>query len=269
MASVNPMLSLFKEQLVAECAELVDRRGLKNQGQGLIWWYFTRLHNLSEVDVEEIVCDGGGDLGIDAIWIDDDELVHFYQFKDPERVDKVIAAGDVDRFLAGLRVIFSRKHRTIANDELRDRIEEVIQRVPSGYRLHLVSSAGGLPIEAEVKLNALVGEMSISSAPNFFQWAEEPLSFLQDKFYQKKLPAVGDPISFKLDINPYVVRAAAADSYFSMRRARSWPTCTASTGSCFCSGTSGSIKEAQRRTVPSRRRARARTRRTFFTLTTE
>jgi len=213
MAKANPLLSLFKEQLVAECDALVTRRGLKNEGQGLIWWYFTRLHNLSEVDVEEIVCDGGMDLGIDAIWIDDDELVHFYRFKDPRSIDKGIKAAEVDRFLAGLRVIFSRDYSTIANEDLRKRIEEIVQRVPSGYRLHLVSSAGGLPAEAKVKLNALVDEMSIASAPDFFQWLEEPLSFLQDKFYQQKMPAVSVPVSFELDINPYVVRAAAADSY--------------------------------------------------------
>ena len=186
MAKTNPMLSLFKEQLVAECGELdALRRGLKNQGQGLIWWYFTRLHNLPEVEVEEIVCDGGMDLGIDAIWIDDDEMVHVYQFKNPESMNKVMGAGEVDQFLSGLRLILNRDYKKIANDELRDRVEEVFQRVPSGYRLHLVSSAGGLPKESVVKLGALVDEMSIASAPEFFRWSEEPLDYLQDKFYQK------------------------------------------------------------------------------------
>ena len=137
MAKTNPMLSLFKEQLVAECCELVSRRGLKNQGQGLIWWYFIRLHNLPEVDVEEIVCDGGMDLGIDAIWIDDDEVVHFYQFKNPESMDKGWGAGEVDQFLAGLRVILSHDYKKIGNVELRDRVGNISagpERIPAPPR---------------------------------------------------------------------------------------------------------------------------------------
>lgn len=214
MAKMSPMLSLFKEQLVAECSDLVSRQGLKNQGQGLIWWYFIRLHNLCEVDIEGIACDGGMDLGIDAIWIDDEDVVHFYQFKNPVSIDKGWGAGEVDQFLAGLRVILSHDYKKIANVELKGRVEEIFQRVPSGYRLHLVSSAGGLPQESAVKLDAFVEEMSISSAPDFFRWSEESLNFLQDKFYQQKTPAVQEPIVFNLESQPYVVRAAMADSYF-------------------------------------------------------
>lgn len=109
MATTNPLLALFKEQLEAECATLALKHNLKERGQFLIYWYFVRLKGFTDTDVEEILCDGGGDLGIDSIWIDEGDLVHFYQFKNPEDPAKGIAAGDVDKTISGLRLILNRR----------------------------------------------------------------------------------------------------------------------------------------------------------------
>src|SRR5712692_9856577 len=104
MAPSSPLLALFKEQLEAECSALAKKNGLEKRGDLLIYWYFTRLKGFSDTEVEEIFCDGGGDLGIDAIWIDDEDLVHFYSFKNPEDPVKGFPAGEVDRTISGLRV---------------------------------------------------------------------------------------------------------------------------------------------------------------------
>jgi hypothetical protein len=81
MTTPNPLLALFKEQLEAECASLAKKHGLVKRGDFLVYWYFIRLHEFTDTEIEEIACDGGGNLGIDAIWIDDEALVHFYSFK--------------------------------------------------------------------------------------------------------------------------------------------------------------------------------------------
>jgi hypothetical protein len=81
----TPLLSLFKEQLENESRALAKEQGLSKRGDHLIWWYFSRLRGLDPAAIGEIVCDGGNDLGIDAIWIDDEDLVHFYTFKHPEK----------------------------------------------------------------------------------------------------------------------------------------------------------------------------------------
>jgi hypothetical protein len=137
MAEVSPLLSLFKEQLEAECAKLAEQYSLKERGHPLIYWYFKRLHEFTDAEIEEVFCDGGGDLGIDALWIDDDDLVHFYQFKNPENVAKGIPTGDVDKMISGLGLILNRKHEQIASPELKARLEDVYQQVPKGYRIHL------------------------------------------------------------------------------------------------------------------------------------
>src|SRR6266850_8199853 len=95
----NSLLMLFKEQIENECANMGQQNGLTQRGHFLIWWYFKRFHEFTEAGIEEIFCDGGGDLGIDAIWIDDEEIVHFYQFKNPEDPSKTIPGGEVDKVI--------------------------------------------------------------------------------------------------------------------------------------------------------------------------
>ena len=208
----TPVLNLFKEQLENEFAGLATSYALTKRGDNLIWWYFTRLRGLDASVVPEIMCDGGNDLGIDAIWIDDDNLVHFYTFKHPEKPDAVFSAGEIDRTLSWLRLILSREHDKIANPELKGRIEEIYQTVPSGYRLHVVTSGSGLPKEAIVKLDAFVSELG-GPSEDFCRWELEDLPWLQDAFYRRHQPTVEEPIIFDVDFPPYQVRAANHDLY--------------------------------------------------------
>jgi hypothetical protein len=208
----TPLLALFKEQLEAECASLAAKYGLTQRGHFLNYWYFMRLHNFSDTEVTEVFCDGGGDLGIDSIWIDDDELVHFYQFKNPNDLSKGVPAGEIDKMISGLRLILSRQHDQIANPELKSRIEEIYQQLPSGYRIHIISSGLGVPHESRLKLNALVDDLKNPST-SIIEWDEQPLSNLQEQFYQQNLPAVKDPIRLKLTTTPYMLRSGAADCY--------------------------------------------------------
>lgn len=207
MATPSPLLALFKEQLEAECASLAKRHGLEKRGDFLIYWYFIRLHEFTDTEVEEITCDGAGDLGIDAIWIDDEALVHFYNFKNPLDPSKAFPAGEVDKTISGLRVILGKKQDQIANPELKARLEEVYQQLPKGYRIHFVTSGQGIPHEARVKLDALVDELRGPSS-SIVSWDDQPLSQLQEIFYQQSLPAVKEPIKFSLPTTPYILNPA-------------------------------------------------------------
>lgn len=208
----SPLLTLFKEQLRHEIDRLVSTHSLDNDGQGLIWWYFMKLHGMTKSEVEEVFCDGRGDLGIDAIYIDTSPRVHFYQFKNPQSMNAGFPTEDVDKVLEGLRLIIAKKHRGIANQALRDRIEEIYTVVPSGYTLHLVSSGSGISHEAMVKLKSFVEELKTPSE-DFFTYEIEDLKWLQDKFYTRSLPTIEESIQFRLQHAPYMVRFANHDSY--------------------------------------------------------
>ena len=204
------MLTLFKGQLEAECEKIRTEHDLQKRGDWLIWWYFTRILSFSSDDVSEVHCDGGGDLGIDAIWIDDEELVHFFNFKNPQKMESVTEAGEIDKTISGLQVIIQRKHGKIANPELRDRVAEIYSIVPKGYVIHTVTSGAGIPEESSVKLKSLVETLG----SKMFSWSEENLSQLHDRFYTRSLKSVDTPIIFQLQGAPHAVRSGAGDIHF-------------------------------------------------------
>lgn len=207
----SPLIPLFKEQLENESLGIATDRGLTKRGDFLSWWYFRRLVGLEDTEIEEILCDGYNDLGVDAIRIDEEQFVHFYQFKNPKSVDDGFPAGDVDKVISGLTLILHRGHETIANAELRGRVEEIYQTVPAGYRLHLVTSGAGVHDEARIKLDAFVA--SLQGTDDFFKWNCEEVRSLQDQLYQKTLPTVEAPIEFSLEQPPYPVRSANHDCW--------------------------------------------------------
>lgn len=213
MSQEDTLVSLFKEQLESECNKLRDRYQLSKRGDQLIYWYFTSLNELSDTEVAEIICDGSGDLGVDAIHIDEDTFVHFYNFKNPNDPQKQFAGGEVDKTISGLRVILNREHEQIANEELKLRLKDVYQQLPKGYRIHFVTSGEGLTHESTIKLDSFVEELS-GPTEGVVSWDQQPLSVLQEKFYQQRLPAIEEPLSFEVGSAPYMLRSGSAESYF-------------------------------------------------------
>jgi hypothetical protein len=202
-----------KEQLGNQIAHIVRTYALDNEGQGLNWWYFMNLHGMNRPEVEEVFCDGSGDLGIDAIFIDTTSRVHFYQFKNPQKLNIGFPTGEVDKVLSGLQIIMAKKYSSIGNPALRDRIEEVYKIVPSGYTLHLVTSGAGIELDADVKLRNFIESLK-APTNDFFEYQVEDLKALQDRFYTRNLPAIDESIQFELQkYSPYMVRADNHDSY--------------------------------------------------------
>ena len=207
----STLTQLFKEQLENEARTLGQSHGILDRGPAFQRWYLTRLLGLSNTEAEQVSCDGPNDLGIDAVWIDSDDVVHFLQFKNPERQSVALPTGEVDKMLSGLHLILNRQHAQIANPTLRELVEDIYQTVPAGYRIHLVTSGTGLNADARAKLNTFV--TSLGAQDGFITWRLEDLPFLQDCFYQKTLPTVDSPIELVLDQGPYPVRSADHDSY--------------------------------------------------------
>jgi len=213
MVSQNPLITLFKEQLENESTGIAGDLNLQKRGDYLIWWYFLKLHSMKPDEIAEIVCDGGNDLGIDAIYIDENNLINFYQFKNPQDCQSTFPEGDVDKIISGLTLILNRDHESIANPELLSRIEEIYQSIPTGYVLHIVTSGCGISNEAETKLTSFIEHLQ-GPSETFFTYFVEDISNLQDRFYQKSLPSIDDPIAFSINKQaPYQVRSADHDSY--------------------------------------------------------
>jgi AIPR protein len=213
------LVELFKQQLENESQAIANAKGLDKRGDFLIWWYFSKLRSLSEQTVEQIVCDGTNDQGIDAIWIDDESVVHFYNFKNPADMGDSFPGVEVDKIISGLQLIINRQHAAVTNQSLRDLIEDVLGIVPKAYRIHMVHRGTGFPGDGATKLDAFINSLGAPS-PDFWSWSAEDISVLQTEFYTKTLPTVEETIEFELTQAPYQVRSADHDCYlFSLRGA--------------------------------------------------
>lgn len=211
--ATNPLITLFKEQLENESTGIARDLNLEKRGDYLIWWFFMKLHNLEPNEIAEIVCDGGNDLGIDAIYIDENNVVNFYQFKNPENLDSAFPEGEVDKVISGITLILNRDHQAIANPELMSRISEVYQSIPTGYILHFVTSGAGISNVSKIKLDSFVERLQ-GPSESIFSYQIHDISILQDNFYNKNLPSIDTPIEFTIARQPpYHVRSADHDSY--------------------------------------------------------
>ena len=209
---VPEILSLFKEQLGNQISTIVDQLDFDNDGYGFAYWYLRNVGAMTEIEAKEQICDGGGDLGIDAIEISEDEVI-FYQFKNPQSVDKALATGDVDKLLAGLEMILSRKHENLANPELLARLEDIYGFTPSGYRIIVaLSSLAALPDEAKNKLEGFC-EKNSGAAKDLFRWEFQNLNDIHNKFYSVNLPTLDATLELPLARPPYMTKIGDHETY--------------------------------------------------------
>jgi len=207
------LIRTFREQLENQSTTLAEQHERQKRGDRLIWWYFLELEGFTPQEIEDVYCDGGGDLGIDAIWIDDRDVVHIYSFKNPEKADKTFPVTGVDRLLSGLRLIFDENHDSVSSPELKEKIDAIYQIVPTGYVIHIVTSGQGIGQESERKLQSFVDGTQTPSK-ELFQWQLEDIVFLQRRFYQKNLPSVEEPIEFATANPPHLLESGSAECYF-------------------------------------------------------
>lgn len=212
MSGATEILSLFKEQLNNQIKVIVRDQGFDNEGYGFAYWYFRNIRGMADIEAKDQICDGGGDLGIDAIEIQDEQVV-FYQFKNPGSMEKAVGGGDVDKLLSGLGLILSRNHKEIANQELLSRLEEIYSFTPAGYRIVVASSSAvDLPNDAKVKLSSFC-EKNSGAAKDLFQWEFANLNDIHNRFYSSHLPTLNATVDFTLSKTPYMTRIGDHETY--------------------------------------------------------
>lgn len=213
MANAAPeILGLFKEQLGNQIDTIVKEQSFDNAGYGFAYWYFRHIGRMTDIESKEQICDGGGDLGIDAIEIDDAQVI-FYQFKNPTAIDKHLAAADVDKMISGLELILSRRHATIANKELLARLEDIYTFTPAGYKIVVaISSETIIPEDARTKLESFC-ERNSGAAKDLFRWEFHNLSSIHNRFYSVNLPTLDATLEVGLARVPYMTKIGDHETY--------------------------------------------------------
>ncbi|WP_372721456.1 AIPR family protein [Novipirellula sp.] len=212
MSEIPEILSLFKEQLDNQVNAIVTQQEFDNDGYGFAYWYFRHIGGMTDIESKEQICDGGGDLGIDAIEIDSEEVL-FYQFKNPRSINKSVATGEVDKMISGLQLILARDHSAIANPELLARLQEIYGFTPAGYRIVIcASSMAELPPDSVTKLQSFCTEKS-GPAKDLFRWQFSNLTDIHSKFYNVNLPTLDATLDIPLERLPYMTRIGDHETY--------------------------------------------------------
>lgn len=212
------LIPLFKEQLENESKAIAVERSLKKRGDYLIWWYFRRLMDLKDAEIEEFITDGYDDYGIDVLRVEDaDKTVHFYNFKNPTNLNDAFPSSEVDKLLTGLGLIIQNELGNAGgNVALKRQAAEILKLIPTGYRIHLVHSGTGMQPDVAVKLNGFIKSVflqSLSAPDEFCTWHHEDIGALQTRFYSRSRPTVEDQFVYKPESAPYSVTAAGHDAY--------------------------------------------------------
>lgn len=211
-ANIPEILNLFKEQLNNQITKIVKTQSFDTQGYGFAYWYLCNIGGMTDIEAKEQISDGGGDLGIDAIEIVDDQVV-FYQFKNPASIEKSIEAGEIDKMISGLELILSRKHESIANQELLSRLEEIYAFTPAGYKIVVaVSSLAEIPPDAKEKLDAFCQRNS-GVAKDLFRWEFRNLDNIHNRFYNAHLPTLEATLDISLNRQPYMTKVGDHETY--------------------------------------------------------
>lgn len=108
-------------------------------------------------DVSQYITDGFNDWGIDAVIIDEDkDLVQLYQFKLPDKVtniEKTIGQTEIESFLRGYKICSSGVAPENANDELKEKISEIVDSDIFSFKLVFVSYTSPLSNHGEIVLS--------------------------------------------------------------------------------------------------------------------
>ena len=209
---IPEILKLFKEQLSNQVSTIVKMHLFDTQGYGFAYWYLCNIGGMTDIEAKEQICDGGGDLGIDAIEIDDDQVV-FYQFKNPLSINKSVEGGEIDKMISGLELILSREHENIANPELISRLDDIYSFTPAGYKIVVVaSSLADIPNDSRTKLDSFCNKYS-GVAKNLFRWEYNNLETIHNRFYNANLPTLDATLDLALSRLPYMTKVGDHETY--------------------------------------------------------
>lgn len=101
-----------------EVENVKEEFGYTNLSKAFAHWYLINCVKISEEEIGEIIIDGNGDNGIDAITVADDVMT-LYQFKFPDKeknIEKAIDEKTVLKMFNGYNKLISQKKPRVAND---------------------------------------------------------------------------------------------------------------------------------------------------------
>ncbi|MEK4059561.1 MULTISPECIES: AIPR family protein [Paenibacillus] len=166
------MYQTYYQRILEEVEAIKTENDYERKSHAFAHWYLMNIRGLSDDDISEYITDGFNDWGIDAVIIDEaKEIIELYQFKLPDKVsniDKLIGKDEIETFLRGYKICSSGKAPGNANDELKEKIKEILDSDIFTFKMVFVGYSGGLSETAQIILD---GELKyIKDTGNKIYW---------------------------------------------------------------------------------------------------
>lgn len=109
---------VYYGKIKSELEIIKEEYGYTNLSKAFAHWYLVNYVKVSEQELGEIIIDGNGDNGIDAITVNG-EVMTLYQFKFPDKeknIEKAIDEKTILKMFNGYKKLIAQKNPKVAND---------------------------------------------------------------------------------------------------------------------------------------------------------
>lgn len=152
---------VYYSRILQELVEIKDNNNYQNLSKAFAHWYLSNFYKINENDLGEIIIDGFGDNGIDAI-IRDNDILKIFQFKFPDKVgnvNKQIEETTVLKIVNGYKKLTSNRKNLKVNENFNNYRNIIKEENIFHYEFVFVSFTDGLSINAKDSLDTSISEI--------------------------------------------------------------------------------------------------------------
>lgn len=152
---------VYYSRIVQELEKIKNDNNYQNLSKAFAHWYLSNFYKISNIDLGEIIIDGFGDNGVDAI-IRENDILKIFQFKFPDKVgniNKQIEEATVLKIINGYKKLTSSRKPSRANDNFINYRNIIKKESIFHYEFIFVSFTDGLSSNAKDSLDNSILEI--------------------------------------------------------------------------------------------------------------
>lgn len=161
MKQASGKYQVYYNRLTNELRNIKSENGYSNISKAFAHWYLNTFLKIENNDIGEIIIDGYGDNGVDAIIIDNG-TIKIFQFKYPEKasnLNKQIDETTVLKLINGYTKLTSLRKPRTANSNFLSFYERIKEENIFNYEFYFVSFTDGLTDCASDALETKINEI--------------------------------------------------------------------------------------------------------------
>lgn len=166
---------VYYSRIVQELEKIKNDNNYQNLSKAFAHWYLSNFYKISNIDLGEIIIDGFGDNGVDAI-IRENDILKIFQFKFPDKVgniNKQIEEATVLKIINGYKKLTSSRKPSRANDNFINYRNIIKKESIFHYEFIFVSFTDGLSSNAKDSLDNSILEIKDLTGNNIEYFVDD------------------------------------------------------------------------------------------------